>query len=46
VPAMEPLATLKGHLQAVIGVAFTADGKNLVSASSDGTVRLWGVDGR
>jgi WD40 repeat protein len=35
--------TLQGHTQDVNAVALSADGQVLVSASSDGTVRVWGV---
>jgi len=37
------LRTLKGHTDEVTGVAFTPDGRLLVSGSKDGTIRLWGV---
>ena len=35
------LATCWGHTKKVVGVAFSPDGSNLVTASSDGTVRQW-----
>jgi len=34
---------LAGHVKAVTGLVFTPDGTGLVSASVDGTVRLWDV---
>jgi len=35
--------TLKGHRRAVAGVAFSQDGKRLVSGSHDFSVRVWDV---
>lgn len=35
------LATLHGHPDLVAAVAFTPDGRRLLSGSSDGTLRLW-----
>lgn len=34
-------AELSGHEDAVLGVRFTADGRGIVSGSTDGTVRVW-----
>ncbi len=36
-----PLADLKGHRGAVTGLAFTSDGQQLVTASVDGTLKVW-----
>jgi WD40 repeat protein len=35
------LQTLEGHLGSVSAIAFSADGKQLASASDDNTVKLW-----
>ncbi len=32
---------LKGHRNTVMGMSWSADGKTLVSAATDGTIRLW-----
>jgi WD40 repeat protein len=37
------ISTLTGHQDAVIHLAFSADGLLLVSRSLDGTVRTWGI---
>ncbi len=36
---------LKGHQYGVFSLAFTPDGKRLVSGSQDGTVRVWFLEG-
>lgn len=40
------LKTLHGHTHGPVDVAFTSDGKLLITASPDGTLRLWGVPAR
>jgi len=35
----------QGHKGAIRSVSFSPDGQTIVSASSDGTVKLWGIDG-
>jgi WD40 repeat protein len=39
----EKLATLQSHREAVNSLAFSTSGDNLLSASQDGTIRLWGI---
>ncbi|MHC4178697.1 MAG: WD40 repeat domain-containing protein, partial [Planctomycetota bacterium] len=41
----EKLAELGGHTQRILQVAFSRDGKFLVSVSDDGTVRRWNLAG-
>ncbi|RKH07096.1 nSTAND1 domain-containing NTPase [Corallococcus carmarthensis] len=43
----EPLsrAVLRGHTQAVVHVEVSPDGQRVVTASKDGTARLWRTDG-
>jgi RNA polymerase sigma factor (sigma-70 family) len=38
--------SLKGHRDSIVGLAFSADGKMLVSGSHDQTARLWSVTDR
>jgi WD40 repeat protein len=41
----QPRSRLRGHLQDVTALAFTPNGKTLVSASQDSTVLVWDVTG-
>src|SRR5581483_5018402 len=40
------LATLKGHGELVYTVAFSPDGKHLVTGSFDNTIKLWEANGK
>jgi WD40 repeat protein len=42
----EELVTLKGHEAIVNSMHFSADGTQLISASNDGTLRLWDTAGK
>jgi len=37
------ILTLKGHRGSVFSIGFSPDGRRIVSAATDGTVRIWGV---
>ena len=39
-----PLKTLRGHSDAVAGIAFSSDGKRFVSANADKTLRIWDAE--
>jgi len=45
-PPGEPVATLTGHTAGVLTVCFFPNGRSLVSASMDGSARLWDVAAR
>jgi WD40 repeat protein len=42
-PSGDEMGKLLGHRSTVVSIVFTEDGKNILSASADGTVRLWGI---
>jgi RNA polymerase sigma factor (sigma-70 family) len=42
----EPVARLEGHTQRVVALSFSADGRFLVSGSTDATARVWDIPER
>src|SRR5438093_9953278 len=40
------VASLKGHKEAVYGIAFTPDGKQLVTAGGDPSIKIWDAAGK
>ncbi|WP_333793769.1 protein kinase domain-containing protein [Hyphomicrobium sp.] len=41
VPAIRPLAELRGHVGAVTAVAYTSDGASIATAGADGRLKIW-----
>ncbi len=39
----EILARLPAHLEGITDMAFSSDGRTLATASTDGTIKLWGI---
>ena len=37
----QEILTLRGHTHAVMSVAFSADGKSIISSAHDGTLKIW-----
>ncbi|XP_060790422.1 jouberin isoform X1 [Neoarius graeffei] len=44
IPSGKVLASFNGHLSIVYDLCWTRDGTGLLSASSDGTVRVWNIE--
>jgi WD40 repeat protein len=40
---LELRATLEGHTENIVSLAFSADGKTLASGSADNSIKLWKV---
>jgi WD40 repeat protein len=40
----EPLTTLQGHRHRVTGIAYSPDGRRLITSSHDGSLRLWDAE--
>ncbi|MEE1143405.1 MAG: WD40 repeat domain-containing protein [Bacteroidales bacterium] len=38
------LKTLEGHSELVYSVAFSPDGKRIISGSEDETIKIWGEE--
>ena len=43
---MVPAVLLSGHVQSVMEASFSPDGRRVVTASADGTARVWDAEGR
>ena len=43
---LAPVIQLKGHSGTITGIAFAGDGKWIVSAGADGTIKVWGTASR
>jgi WD40 repeat protein len=42
-PSSSPLLVLRGHKQAISGLAMPSDGGSVLSCSEDGTIRIWNL---
>jgi WD40 repeat protein len=40
------VTVLKGHVDKINDVDFSVDGKNIISGSTDSTIKIWSIDGR